>query len=202
MGGRTEKEVATSEPSAVESPGSIGVTPSEIATKTRVVVGNTDSRAKVKVMLGPRKSKPWVSKTFATTQKGSAFQLLGNMSVSNWDDDEEDTGVSPTSHVSNGSGAGANSARAAIVQKMDKEEKSLKRKMHLDRWDSVLDQGRTKKMKKNADNSSAMTSENPRKNAFQRIQAGLQRMNKGKAKGLFRRKANDERGPKRKNGRP
>jgi hypothetical protein len=85
---------------------------------------------------------------------------------------------------------------------MEKEEKSKKRKMHLDRWDSVLDLGRTKKVKKNADNASTFNSENPKKNAFQRIQAGIQQMNKGKAKGLFRRKPNDGTGQKKKNGRP
>jgi hypothetical protein len=61
---------------------------------------------------------------------------------------------------------------------------------------------KTKKMKMKKDPSEithSNFSENPSKNVFQRIQAGVQRMNKGKAKGLFRRK-NDQ-GDKKKPGR-
>ena len=196
------KMVSTTESAAVGPPRNIAATELEGgAKKTRVVVGSTDSRAKVKVMMGPRSRKAWVSKTFATTQKGSEFQLLGNLSVSTWEE-KEDTETRPESKPKPESYSRIDSAREAIVQTMEKEEKSKKRKMHLDRWDSVLDLGRTKKVKKNADNASTFNSENPKKNAFQRIQAGIQQMNKGKAKGLFRRKPNDGTGQKKKNGRP
>jgi len=70
---------------------------------------------------------------------------------------------------------------------MEKQEKSRKRKMHLDKWDSALDEGRTKKVKTAKANDDHLGSSiDPKKNQFQRIQSSIQRMNRGRAKGLVR----------------
>jgi hypothetical protein len=64
--------------------------------------------------------------------------------------------------------------------------------MHLDRWDSHLDQGKMKKVKEARDPQIYFptTSTEPKKNIFQRIQTGVQKMSRGKPKGQFRPKAN------------
>lgn len=54
-------------------------------------------------------------------------------------------------------------------------------------------------MKTKSESTNPTFSDKPNKNVFQRIQSSLQSMNKGKAKGLFRRK--DASGDKRKAGR-
>jgi ubiquitin carboxyl-terminal hydrolase 36/42 len=177
--------------------------------RTRVVLSRADSRGKVKVMLGPRKKRSWKTRVPTSGVKGAAFELLGNTGVSTWDD-EDDQGGDSKRKASNG-------CRSNIVGKMDKQERSRKRKMHLDRWDALLDQGKvreparvafylfgdarrlshpicnhcdqTKKMKQNSEsNDDSFVSQVPKKNVFQRIQSGIQSMNRGKAKGLFRQK--------------
>eukprot|EP00980_Cylindrotheca_fusiformis_P004082 scaffold880_cov132-Cylindrotheca_fusiformis.AAC.78 len=106
--------------------------------QTRVVVGRSDSRNKIQVMLGPRKRKLWKSKAANTGGKGAAFDLLGNLSVSKWGEGEERT-PEATSVSKN---EGISQERGSIVEELRKEEKSRKRKHHLDRWDAHLDQGR------------------------------------------------------------
>ena len=89
-------------------------------------------------MMGPRKRKAWISKHAATAKKESSFQLLGSIGVSKWDDEEtKDDGIAPQTGNTT-----ALEARGQIVAKIEKQEKTRKRKMHLDRWDSVLDQGK------------------------------------------------------------
>jgi ubiquitin C-terminal hydrolase len=105
--------------------------------RTRVVVGSADSRGRVKVMMGPRKRKAWVAKTTATAQKGAAFQLLGNQFVCRWDEDDDKTADSQPSQMSK-----STAERDQIVQSLEKKANARKRKMHLDRWDSLLDQGK------------------------------------------------------------
>lgn len=156
--------------------------------KPQVVQNNTDSRGKVKVMLGSRKRKTWESVTTALPSKGSNFHLLGNRKVSQWDDDDDDENGDV---MNNKKGAKSTiRKRENIVDSIDKQNRSRKRKMHLDRWDSHLDQGRMKKVKSKVDaNPHETSSKAPKKNIFQRIQSGVQKMSRGKPKGIgFRRK--------------
>ena len=106
--------------------------------RTRVVMGRADSRGKVKVMLGPRKKRRWAAKATTSGAKGAAFDLLGNMGVSRWDD-EDDNGSNTNQKTVAGD-------RNNIVQGMEKQERSRKRRMFLDRWDSILDQGKVRKL--------------------------------------------------------
>mmetsp|Transcript_4357 Transcript_4357/g.4940 ORF Transcript_4357/g.4940 Transcript_4357/m.4940 type:complete len:1146 (+) Transcript_4357:22-3459(+) len=155
--------------------------------KTKVVLSKSDSRGKVKVMLGPRKRKFWGSKATALPSNESNFQLLGNMGVSRWDDDENDDDEK-NSNRSNKSGVYRD--REHIVKKIVKQDRSRKRKMHLDRWDSLLDQGKMKKVKEVPKTPTyPSTSRGPKDNIFQMIQSGVQKMNRGKPKGQFRRKS-------------
>jgi hypothetical protein len=105
--------------------------PKKKETLTRVVMGR--GREKVSVILGPRKKagKSWKPETTGTTRQGQDYELLGNRSVDKWDDSAADTGTS-----------GVSAARSRIVDKMEKEGRSRKRKTYLDNWDSSLDRGR------------------------------------------------------------
>jgi ubiquitin C-terminal hydrolase len=161
--------------------------------RTQVVQNNTDSRGKVKVMLGRRKRKVWESVASTLPSKESNFQLLGNMKVSQWDDDNDDdsnkNGDESAQSGNRLSKSGVHRKRKNIIEKIDKQNRSRKRKMHLDRWDSHLDQGKLKKVKSASnDTPYQITSTEPKKNIFQKIQSGVQKMNRGKPKGLFRRK--------------
>eukprot|EP00934_Nitzschia_sp_Nitz4_P004101 Nitzschia sp. Nitz4//scaffold33_size148984//111651//114677//NITZ4_002942-RA/size148984-processed-gene-0.177-mRNA-1//-1//CDS//3329548469//4091//frame0 len=158
--------------------------------KTRVVMGSSDSRGTVKVMLGPRKRKPWMSKFAKGDAKGAGFQLLGNLGVSRWDDGDDS--------LPKAQAAPKEEERSKIVKNMEKSEKSRKRKMHLDRWDALLDQGKTKKVKKEQSPVASTGSQEPKKNMFQRLQSGIQKMNRGKAKGMFRRDKDGKGGKRRK----
>ena len=107
--------------------------------RTRVFLGGSDSRGKVKIMLGPRKKRSWKSKASTSGAKGAAFELLGNTGVSRWDEDDHEQGSDPKQKPSN-------AGRSNIVGSMEKQERSRKRKMHLDRWDSLLDQGKVRNL--------------------------------------------------------
>jgi ubiquitin C-terminal hydrolase len=159
----------------------------KIHNKTTVVLNNADSRGKVKVMLGPRKRKFWESKASALPSNSSNFQLLGNLKVSRWDDDGDNDDCDNKNDKSE-----VNRDREKIIEKIVKQDRSRKRKMHLDRWDSHLDQGKMKKVKEARDPQIYFptTSTEPKKNIFQRIQTGVQKMSRGKPKGQFRPKAN------------
>lgn len=150
----SERKIGTAQPKAsIPTPNAVSTKlnavpeesrvkmPESKSARTRVVVGNSDSRGKVKVMMGPRKRKAWMSKTAATTKKESGFQLLGNLGVSRWDEEEaKDDGVAPRL----GGVETALDTRGKIVNTIEKQEKARKRKMHLDRWDSLLDQGKVR----------------------------------------------------------
>ena len=201
--------------------------PAKDARRTKVLLDGSESRGKVRVMLGPRRRRSWQSKTVtASKAKGSGFELLGNRTISKWDEAEEPE-TSGKLYRRNK----VSRERSQIVASIEKQERSKKRKMHLDRWDSVLDQGRVrkayleflllannlspqkrfgfaffptlpqaKKMKTNKlENQDMYQNHNPKQNVFQRIQLGMQRMNKGKAKG-FNREERKKKGAFRKKG--
>ena len=72
------------------------------------------------------------------------------------------------------------SRRAAIVDSITKDERIRKKRMYLDGWDAALDRGKVKKVKGEAKRARPLESQSHR---FQQIQASVQRMNRGRAKG-------------------
>ncbi|KAG7365057.1 ubiquitin carboxyl-terminal hydrolase [Nitzschia inconspicua] len=152
--------------------------------KTRVVVDSSDSRGKVKVMLGPRNRKFWQSKTRTILSREKNYQLLGNLGIKRWD--EDDSGNEKSDQQRLASSNQTQEQREKIVENIHKEDQFRKRKMHLDRWDSHLDQGRQKKVKSSINSLSESESGDPTKNRFQSLQASIQKMVRGKAKGFGR----------------
>lgn len=110
--------------------------------RTRIVVGSKESRGKIEVMYGPRKKKSWKSKAATVGAKGSQYELLGNLTVNKWGDEEETLGSQADQSNKSEEVPGVSHERGRIVEKMNKQEKSRKRRMYLDRWDSLLDQGK------------------------------------------------------------
>ena len=174
---KSNSQASSAEGSARSAVGTASKRPQQ-----QMVQNNTDSRGKVKVMLGSRKRKVWESVASTLPSKGSNFHLLGNRKVSQWDDDDDNDDGNTKDTQS------TKRKRENIVETIDKQNRKRKRKMHLDRWDSHLDQGRQKKVKsKSNENPHETSSKAPKKNIFQRIQSGVQKMNRGKPKGTFRR---------------
>jgi hypothetical protein len=138
--------------------------------KTRVVIDRGSAHGKLEVMIGPRykAKKAWKPKVSITQSSDENLGLLGTKRVSQWE--EEDVAEAKESD------------RSAAVRKMEKKEKARKRSMHLDRWDSSLDQGTTKKVKIAVEEAPVIYND-PKSNPFHRIQSGMQKMNRGRAKG-------------------
>lgn len=149
---------------------------------TTIVVDHGGSTAKLEVMLGPRKgSKTWKPKALSSTERGSQHELLGSVKVGRWDNDEDK--IDDT--IPFKSSEAQIEQRSNALRQFDKRERSRKRKMYLDRWDSMLDEGKKKKVKEKKE-ALQMVVLDPKHNPFHRIQSGMQRMNQGKAKGLHR----------------
>jgi hypothetical protein len=136
------------------------------------------------VMMG-KKKRAWASKASpaSSVSRGHDYDLLGNVGVKRWDQEEDDVDdveqrkkmTSPTQGGDQSRGNHHKKGRNHIVNQIEKEDRSRKRSMHLDRWDMSLDQGKVKKIK-----SSKPNAENDLKsNSFQRIQDSIRRM-KGK----------------------
>ena len=62
--------------------------------------------------------------------------LLGNIAVSNWDDN------SPAENNS----TNKESLREMATKAMEKSDRSRKRKLHLDRWDAMIDEGKVRSL--------------------------------------------------------
>ncbi|CAJ1966830.1 unnamed protein product [Cylindrotheca closterium] len=175
------KSISSSKASVESSPSAEKAT----SKRTRVILDRKDAREKIQVMMGPKKKKHWQSKAATVGAKGDGFDLLGNLSVSKWDD-EDDTPVGDSQSPSKSS---TSAERQKIIAKIHKHESSRKRKHHLDRWDAHLDQGRLKKTKQDKANKQAsMFGQFPKNNVFQKIQSSVSRMKKGKPKGFFQAK--------------
>jgi len=88
---------------------------------------------KVEVMMGSRfkKKKSWKPAESASS-KDEDFQLFGNAPVGRWDDDDE--------RIDDKKAALQN--RAKILADAQRADTKRKRKMHLDRHDTLLDQGK------------------------------------------------------------
>mmetsp|Transcript_22314 Transcript_22314/g.32942 ORF Transcript_22314/g.32942 Transcript_22314/m.32942 type:complete len:882 (-) Transcript_22314:87-2732(-) len=147
--------------------------------KTKVVVPRSDSNGKLELMIGPRfkSKKSWTPKATFTRSSNAKLGLLGTQTVSKWDDDDDaaDDDLEPVS-----------SKREKLVADMNKQDNTRKKKLHLDRWDSLLDQGKKKKFKNTKHACNQDTNNEPKANPFHRIQLGIQKMNRGKAKGFSR----------------
>jgi hypothetical protein len=144
--------------------GRIEDTTSHGARKTRV--DRVTAHGKLEVMIGPRykAKKVWKPKTPDTVfLREDDLELLGSRSIARWGDNDM-VGVTATN-------------RRVALQEIEKEARVLKRTMQLDQWDSLLDQGKVKKVKTEKDSASTAASETV-PNPFQRIQTGIQSMNR------------------------
>ena len=85
----------------------------------------------VDVMVGPRNkhSKPWKPGSSLPPRASSGHDLLGSTKVGSWDEAAEP-------NVSN------SYARRKAIEQIKTKDRQRKRKHHLDRWDSILDQGK------------------------------------------------------------
>jgi hypothetical protein len=143
--------------------------------KTRVVLDRGSAIGKLEVIMGARfkTKKAWKPKVIIGGYKDEKRDLLGTVPVGKWDDDPHEV---PNEYVD----------RRKVVKKLDKLETDRKRKMHLDRWDSLLDQGKQKKVKTKTPETTNQLSKEPKFNPFSRLQSSIQKFNIGRAKGLFR----------------
>jgi len=157
-----------------------------VRSKAKIIIDRGASHGKLEVMIGPRfkLKKCWKPKTTFSRAGNEKLDLLGTQSVSKWEDDQIDT-----SHPKTGN-------RSALVLDMNKQDNIRKKRMHVDRWDSLLDQGKKKKVKL-PKLEVPETDNTVKANQFHRIQLGIQSMNRGKAKG-FKRTAKDEMNSKKK----
>ena len=152
------------------------------SSKTRIVVDQGGATGKLEVMLGPRRgSKTWKPKTFSSLEQGSQHELLGSVKVGKWDNDDDNMDDT----IPFRSSEGQFEQRSSALMQFDKRERSRKRKMYLDRWDSMLDEGKKKKVREKKE-LPVMAILDPKLNPFHRIQSSMQRMNRGKAKGMHR----------------
>ncbi|KAL7511818.1 hypothetical protein ACHAXN_008748 [Cyclotella atomus] len=130
----------------------------------------------VEVVLKRHKKRAWKPQEAAKVNSDKGNVLLGNIAVSDWNDDEPE--ISKKSKKA----AKDDVLREIASKEMESADRSRKRGMHLDKWDAAIDEGRKKKIKiKNPDLESMMRSTS---NSFQRMQRDFQRMSKGKAKGF------------------
>ncbi len=130
-------------------------------TKTRIVRNRGASQGKFEVMIGPRSKakKVWKPQVKTMSNYNDQRGLLGSKSISTWLEKDP---------VAEG--------RSKIVENMNEEERDRKKRLQLGRWDSILDQGRTKRVK--IEQVASFTSPSDTKsNPFQRIQSGIQSMN-------------------------
>ena len=88
-----------------------------------------------------QKRKSWTPPEAAKTNNGNGNVLLGNISVGNWNDNE-DKSASNNGPTLGSSIEQQSSLRAVATKAMESEVRSRKRKMHLDNWDAMIDEGK------------------------------------------------------------
>jgi hypothetical protein len=113
-----------------------------------------------------RKRKAWKPPEAMKLSSGADSLLLGNITVGNWDSEEK-----------------PNYLRDVAAKEMESKARSMKRKMHLDRWDAAIDEGKTKKVKDKGNQSEIRLNMKQTSDKFQRIQRDMQTMSSGHAKG-------------------
>jgi hypothetical protein len=180
-----DSEAPTSEPpdskegtgggdNTIETPKKGSNSAGKQSSRTLISLERGKGREKVSVMLGPRfKSRGWTPGTVLAPASRD-YQLLGNVSVDKWGDDDEDT-IPAANALERG--------RTAMTTSITDKQRNRKKRMYLDRWDAALDEGRKKKVKSATPTTSHPETQNHR---FQKIQASVQKMNRGRAKGTHR----------------
>jgi ubiquitin C-terminal hydrolase len=99
---------------------------------------------KVEVVMRSHYSKQpvWLPKALERQKKDDDYDLLGNIPVSKWDDEDDEDDVDE--HPIGRSKATSANVRSKIAKEMQKAEQDRKRKMLLDRNDAFLDQGKVR----------------------------------------------------------
>jgi ubiquitin C-terminal hydrolase len=107
------------------------------STVTSITIDRGESGT-VEVMMGPRykTSKPWQPKS-TDGKKDEGFALLGNVRVTKWDEDDDDVAETNGRRHSE-----FQEARSRVVKEIEHADQERKRRMHLNRHDSLLDQGK------------------------------------------------------------
>ena len=150
---------------------------SDETSRTKFSLDRGEGKGKISVTLGTHlKGRAWLPETTKTTFKDRKYDLLGNVAVGKWGDDDEEIDV-PADE----------SRRAALVHSATKEEKRRKKRGFMDAWDAALDRGKKKKVKNETKKAALSEPQNQR---FQKIQASVQRLHRGRAKGFFQGKKN------------
>lgn len=99
---------------------------------------------KIEVMMGPRYKthKAWQPKT-TDGPKDEGYDLLGNIRVSKWNDDEVDASLpNGKSDTNNNAQMETMRVREKVNKQIVRRENDRKRRMFLDRHDALLDQGK------------------------------------------------------------
>ena len=108
--------------------------------KTDITI-DMGSRGKVKVKLGKIKNKPWKSPLSGAKSDGKESHLLGNKTISGWDEDD-DVDEQSLGKKQKAAAAKAKKMRDTIFQESRQMTKDRKRKMYLSSWDAGLDAGK------------------------------------------------------------
>lgn len=130
--------------------------------KTRVVRNRCSSQGQLEIMIGPRYKvkRVWKPQLASTLMVDDQHGLLGCRPINKWQDEDP---------VTNG--------RSNALKEMNHEDTDRKKLLQVGRWDSILDQGRTKRVKIEQV-AAFVPSCDTKSNAFQRIQDGIQSINR------------------------
>jgi len=182
------KNSSSEEKSVLSSPLESAASPTAFSV-SESVSENMNSRkekkmqgSNVQVVLARKKGKAWkpLEATKVNTCSENNNVLLGNIAIGNWGDAENSVKSDNKKEA----------LRESATMQMDSSDRSRKRKMHLDKWDAMIDEGKRKKVKvKNPENENLLKKVS---DSFQYIQRDMQRKNKGHAKGY--RPTNDRHG--------
>ena len=147
--------------------------PASVKGKTKEIALDMGSRGRVKVLLRKlnNKKKAWKPQTSSKFSSNKDTGLLGNRSVSTWDDDDGAESL----HEKKQSSKEAR-LRETVFTETKLEEKDRKRKMYVNSWDAGLDAGKLKKVKEKKPN---WEDEMPKENPFHRIQESMLNMKRG-----------------------
>mmetsp|Transcript_4908 Transcript_4908/g.7395 ORF Transcript_4908/g.7395 Transcript_4908/m.7395 type:complete len:253 (+) Transcript_4908:220-978(+) len=145
--------------------------------KKDITLNLGSKRGKVKVMLGKlhKKNKPWKPSIEKKCGDNPDSNLLGNLSVSGWGEDEENNSKDAKQKVTLQK---EKKLRRNVFEETKRKDKDKKRKMYLDKWDAGLDAGRVKKVK-----GPKIEEQYPKENPFHHIQQSLLQMSHKKPKG-------------------
>jgi hypothetical protein len=115
----------------------------EASSRKSVVLDRGGTHGKLEVILGPRTTKDIGWKP-TVRNSSKEHELLGNRAVGRWDDHLSESDGDGAKQLAPSLGAQCSNHRVQVIKHMEDSERSRKRKMHLDRWDSHLDQGKVR----------------------------------------------------------